>query len=161
MVSYASAVRGLFGGVENEALIQRLGQLVLHFRGSFWLSAEHEFNTRLLLRSVGYQAWRNPRFFASLYLFGSNSLLTKRVWNACMPQGFEPLYMVMRGVSAHDYALIQAAKALMCGGLGLTLYDLADREIVDDVAFRLIIHALLIANYGPDVLKLGGTEITY
>ena len=161
VVSYASAVRGLFGGVENEALIQRLGQLVLHFRGSFWLSAEHEFNTRLLLRSVGYQAWRNPRFFASLYLFGSNRGLLKRAWNACMPGGFEPVFIVMRGVSEHDYTLIQAAKALMCGGLGLTLYDLADAEIVDDEEFRLIVNALLIANYGPDVLKLGGTEITY
>ena len=161
VVSYASAVRELFGGVADEAFIKRLGSLVLHFRGSFWLDREHEFNTRLLLRSVGYQAWRNPRFFASLYLFGSNRGLLKRAWNACMPGGFEPGFLIMRGVSAHDYTLIQAAKALMCGGLGLTLYDLADAEIVDDEEFRLIIHALLIANYGPDVLKLGGTEITY
>ena len=42
-------------------------------------------------------------------------------WNACLPGGFEPRYMVMRGVSEHDYTLTQAAKALMCGGLGLTL----------------------------------------
>ena len=161
VVSYAAAVQELFGGVANEAFVKRLGQLVLHFRGSFWLDREHEYNTRLLLRSVGYQAWRNPRFFASLYLFGSNRGLLKRAWNACMPGGFEPLYMVMRGVPEHDYALIQAAKALMCGGLGLTLYDLADREVVDDVAFKLIVNALLIANYGTDVLKLGGTEITY
>lgn len=161
MVGYAAAVRELFWRVENEAFIQRLGLLVLHFRGSFWLNREHEYNTRLLLRSVGYEAWRNPRFFAALYLFGSNRALMKQAWNACLPGGFEPRYMVMRGVSEHDYTLIQAAKALMCGGLGLTLYDLADAEIVDDEEFRLIIHALLIANYGPDVLKLGGTEITY
>ena len=156
VVSYASAVRELFWRVKNEAFIQRLGSFVLHFRSSLWLSREHELNTRLLLKSVGYQAWRNPRFFAALYLFGSNRALMKRAWNACMPQGFEPLFMVMRGVSEHDYTLIQAAKALTCGGLGLTLYDLADAEIVDDEEFRLIIHALLIANYGPDVLKLGG-----
>ena len=161
VVSYAAAVRELFWRVENEAFIQRLGLLVLHFRGSFWLNREHEYNTRLLLRSVGYEAWRNPRFFAALYLFGSNRALMKRAWNACLPGGFEPRYMVMRGVSEHDYTLTQAAKALMCGGLGLTLYDLADVEIVDDEAFRLIVNALLIANYGPDVLKLGGTEITY
>lgn len=161
VVSYASAVRELFGGVEHEAFIQRLGQLVLHYRGSFWLSAEHENNTRLLLRSVGYQAWRNPRFFASLYLFGSNRGLLKRAWNACLPGGFEPLFMVMRGVSAHDYVLIQAAKAITGHGSGLELEDLADSEAVDDTAFRLIVNALLIANYGADVLKLGGTEITY
>ena len=78
-----------------------------------------------------------------------------------MPQGFEPMFLVIRGVSAHDYTLIQAAKALMCGGLGLTLYDLADREVVDDEAFKLIVNASLIANYGSDVLKLGGTELEY
>ena len=161
VVSYASAVRELFGGVADEAFIKRLGSLVLHFRGSFWLSAEHEFNTRLLLKSVGYEAWRNPRFFAVLYLFGSNRALMKRAWNACLPGGFEPGFLVIRGVSAHDYTLIQAAKAITGCSSGLELEDLADAEIVDDTAFRLIVNAMLIANYGPDVLKLGGTEITY
>ena len=161
MVSYASAVRELFGGVEDEEFIQRLGALVLHFLGSFWLNREHEFNTRLLLRSVGYEAWRNPRFFAVLYLFGSSRALLKRAWNACMPGGFEPGYMVMRSVPEHDYALIQAAKVITGCGSGLELEDLADAEVVDDEAFRLIVNALLIANYGPDVLKLGGTDLEY
>ena len=161
VVSYAAAVRGLFGALHVPELRWRLEWLIKSYNGSIRLNTEHEYNTRLLLRSVGYQAWRNPRFFAVLYLFGSNRGLMKRAWNACMPQGFEPLYMVMRGVSAHDYTLIQAAKALVCGGLGLTLYDLADREVVDDVAFRLIVNALLIANYGTDVLKLGGTDLEY
>lgn len=151
VVSYASAVRELFGGVADEAFIKRLGSLVLHFRGSFWLSAEHEFNTRLLLKSVGYEAWRNPRFFAVLYLFGSNRALMKRAWNACLPGGFEPGFLVIRGVSAHDYTLIQAAKAITGCSSGLELEDLADAEIVDDTAFRLIVNAMLIANYGPDV----------
>lgn len=161
VVSYASAVRELFGGIADEAFIQRLGLLVLHFRGSFWLNREHEFNTRLLLRSVGYEAWRNPRFFAVLYLFGSNRALLKRAWNACMPGGFEPSFLVMRGVSAPDYTLIQAAKAITGCGSGLELEDLADAEIVDDAAFRLIVNALLIANYGADVLMLGGIELEY
>ena len=161
VVSYAAAVRELFGALHVPELRWRLEWLIKGYDGSFWLNAEHEYNTRLLLRSVGYQAWRNPRFFAALYLFGSNRGLMKRVWNACMPGGFEPVFIVMRGVSEHDYTLIQAAKALMCGGLGLTLYDLADREVVDDKAFNLIVNALLIANYGTDVLKLGGTDLEY
>ena len=161
VVSYASAVRELFGALHVPELRWRLEGFIKGYNGSFWLNAEHEYNTRLLLRSVGYQAWRNPRFFASLYLFGSNRALLKRAWNACLPGGFEPSYMVMRGVSGHDYTLIQAAKAITGCGSGLELEDLADAEIVDDVAFRLIVNALLIANYGSDVLKLGGTEITY
>ena len=161
VVSYAAAVRELFGALHVPELRWRLEWLIKGYNGSFWLNAEHEFNTRLLLRSVGYQAWRNPRFFAALYLFGSNRLLMKRVWNACMPQGVEPMALEMRGVAEHDYTLIQTAKALMCGGLGLTLYDLADRDVVDDKAFTLIVNALLIANYGSDVLKLGGTVLEY
>ena len=161
MVSYAAAVRELFGALHVPELRWRLEWLIKSYNGSFWLNTEHEYNTRLLLRSVGYQAWRNPRFFAALYLFGSNRALMKRAWNACMPGGFDPMYMVMRGVSEHDYTLIQAAKAITGCGSGLELEDLADAEIVDDVAFRLIVNAQLIANYGSDVLKLGGTEITY
>ena len=134
---------------------------MLHYRGSFWLDREHEVHTRLLLRSVGYGAWRDPRFFAALYLFGSNRALMKRSWNACLPSGFELGYMVMRGVSEHDYTLIQAAKAITGNASGLELEDLADTEAVDDTAFRLIVNALLIASYGADVLKLGSTEITY
>ena len=155
-MSYASAVRELLGGVADEAFIARLGLLVLHFHGSFWLDREHEFNTRLLLRSVGYGAWRDPRFFAVLYLLGSNRALLKRAWNACLPRGFEPGYMVMRGVSEHDYTLIQAAKAITGNDSGLSFEDLAGAEAVDDTAFQLIVNALLMANYGADVLKFGG-----
>ena len=159
VVSYASAVHELFGGVKDETFIARLGLLVLHFRGSFWLGREHEYNTRLLLRSVGYQAWRNPRFFAALYLFGSNSGLLKRAWNACLPKRFIPEYIWLHGISPHDYALVTAAKTI----LGVEGFEeampaelLADAEVIADEAFRLIVNALLIANYGPDVLKTGG-----
>ena len=161
MVSYAAAVRELFGELPVPGLRWRLEWLIKSYDSSFWLNAEPEYNTRLLLRSVGYQAWRNPRFFAALYLFGSNRALMKRAWNAFMSQGFEPMFMVMRCVSAHDSALSHAAQARTCRGRGRTLYDLADREVVDDVAFKLIVNALLIANYGSDVLKLGGTDLEY
>ena len=134
---------------------------MLHFRGSFWLNREHEFNTRLLLRSVGYEAWRNPRFLLSCTCSAPTGRLLKRAWNACLPAAFEPSFLVMRGVSAPDYTLIQAAKAITGCGSGLELEDLADAEIVDDAAFRLIVNALLIANYGADVLKLGGIELEY
>ena len=159
VVSYASAVRELFGGVEDEAFIKRLGQLVLHFRGSLWLSAEHEFNTRQLLQSVGFGAWRDPRYFSALYLFGSNRTLLKRAWNACLPQRFFPEYIWLYGISPHDYALVTAAKTILGvadSGEAMPVELLADTEVIDDEAFRLIVNALLIANYGPVVLKLGG-----
>ena len=73
--------------------------------------------------------------FAVLYLLGSNRELLKRAWNACLPGGFEPGFLIMRGVSEHDYTLIHAAKAITGCGSGLELEDLTDAEIVDDTAF--------------------------
>ena len=53
-VSYATVILKLFRNVKDADAVRRLGQLVLNFRGSLWLSAEHEFNTRQLLQSVGF-----------------------------------------------------------------------------------------------------------
>ena len=62
-VSYATVILKMFRNVKDADIVRRLGQLVLNFRGSLWLSAEHEFNTRQLLQSVGFGAWRDPRYF--------------------------------------------------------------------------------------------------
>lgn len=78
VVSYATVVLKMFGNVNDEGFIMRIGQMVQSFSGSLWLSAEHEFNTRQLLQSVGFGAWRDPRYFSALYLFGSNRTLLKR-----------------------------------------------------------------------------------
>ena len=96
-VSYATVILKLFRNVKDEDIVRRFGQLVQSFSGSLWLSAEHEFNTRQLLQSVGFGAWRDPRCFSALYLFGSNRTLLKRAWNACLPQRFIPEYICLVG----------------------------------------------------------------
>ena len=96
-VSYATVILKLFRNVKDEDIVRRFGQLVQSFSGSLWLSAEHEFNTRQLLQSVGFGAWRDPRYFSALYLFGSNRTLLKRAWNACLPKRFIPEYICLVG----------------------------------------------------------------
>lgn len=101
-VSYATVILKLFRNVKDEDIVRRFGQLVQSFSGSLWLSAEHEFNTRQLLQSVGFGAWRDPRYFSALYLFGSNRTLLKRAWNACLPQRFIPEYITHVGIYVGD-----------------------------------------------------------
>ena len=96
-VSYATVILKLFRNVKDEDIVRRFGQLVQSFSCSLWLSAEHEFNTRQLLQGVGFGAWRDPRYFSALYLFGSNRTLLKRAWNACLPQRFIPEYICLVG----------------------------------------------------------------
>lgn len=55
--------------------------------------------------------------------------------------------------------LVTAAKTILDvegSGEALTVELPADAEVIDDEAFHLIVNALLIANYGPTVLKMGG-----
>ena len=52
------------------------------------------------------------------------------------------------------YAVIAAARSIYEGTEQVTAADLAIPEVVPLSAFRLIIHALLVARYGLDVLKI-------
>lgn len=111
-VSYATVILKLFRNVKDEDIVRRFGQLVQSFSGSLWLSAEHEFNTRQLLQSVGFGAWRDPRYFSALYLFGSNRTLLKRAWNACLPQRFIPEYITHVGIYVGDGWMIHAGSPI-------------------------------------------------
>ena len=62
--------------------------------------------------------------------------------------------MEIRGISPHDYTLLSAAKDLYQGKRGISLNDLSDTEVVDTVAFTLIVNAMLIARYGCAVLEI-------
>lgn len=111
-VSYATVILKLFRNVKDEDIVRRFGQLVQSFSGSLWLSAEHEFNTRQLLQSVGFGAWRDPRYFSALYLFGSNRTLLKRAWNACLPKRFIPEYITHVGICVGDGWMIHAGSPI-------------------------------------------------
>ncbi len=111
-VSYATVILKLFRNVKDVDIVGRFGQLVQSFSGSLWLSAEHEFNTRQLLQSVGYGAWRDPRYFSALYLFGSNRTLLKRAWNACLPKRFIPEYITHVGICVGDGWMIHAGSPI-------------------------------------------------
>ena len=92
--------------------------------------------------------------YAALFLLTSSAELWRRTANCFYRQGFEPAYGLLNGVSPHDYALFTAAKGLYRGSGGISDIDLADPDIVDAVAFRMIVNATLIARYGLPVLGI-------
>lgn len=55
----------------------------------------------------------------------------------------------------HNYALLYAAKGLH-HEKGVTESELADPDVIDEEAFRLIMNALLIAKYGTAAFHLKG-----
>ena len=63
-----------------------------------------------------------------------------------------------RRISICRYTLLSAAKDIYSDGSSVALNDLAISEVVDTLAFSLIVNALLIARYGCSVLKISEKE---
>ena len=56
-------------------------------------------------------------------------------------------YAVLKNTSPHNYALFMAARDLCDKTEAVTMADLAEPEVIDPEALRLIVNATLIARY--------------
>ena len=95
-----------------------------------------------------------PAYFAAMYLLTANDDLFLRSANCFCRHGIEFDYGTLKGISPHCYTLFSAARDIYAEGSGVALADLANSEVVDTLAFSLIVNALLVARYGPAVLEI-------
>ena len=115
------------------------------------------FNHRL-----GYVPQRNTNaYYAAMYLLTSNEELHKRTSNCFYKLGVELSYAVLRDISPHNYAIFCGASEIYNHQRCVTPSELADPEIVDGEAFRLLINAKLIAQYGTCAFALPKEKNTY
>ena len=153
VVGYAEAVRDAFP--HDTRMNVRLRDAVKSFSGSFFLNEAHRNRMERAKGKIGFQRkLETPAYFAALYLLTSNEDLYQRAANCFCRNSLELDYATVRGISAHNYALLSAAKNIYSDQSGVTLADLTSRELIDTVAFSLIVNAILIARYGPAVLAI-------
>ena len=159
MVSYAEAAMKVFS---SYGLLQhRLADLVDSYPGTFWIDERHRNRMEWFSHQLGYNPRRNsPPYYAALYLLTSSEELHRRTSNCFYRKGLAFEFAILKDISLHDYALYAVACDLNTGSVRMTVGDLADRAMVDDSAFRLIINAILIAKYGTDVFKLRKEPVT-
>lgn len=153
VVSYQEAVLTVFPG--KGLSFPRLLEAIRSYPGTFWLNKQHQNRMEMFNHRLGYVPKRNtPVYYAAMYLLTSSDELLRRTSNCFFRKGIEFRYATLRDISTHDYAVYSAAQDLYTGTVKLTLRDIADREIIDDKAFRLIINAVLIAKYGVQAFNL-------
>lgn len=153
VVSYQEAVLTAFPG--KGLSFPRLLEAIRSYPGTFWLNKQHQNRMEMFHHRLGYVPKRNtPVYYAAMYLLTSSDELLRRTSNGFFRNGIEFRYAALRDISTHDYAIYSAAQDLYAGTVKLTLRDIADREIIDDKAFRLIINAVLIAKYGVQAFNL-------
>lgn len=154
VIYYAEAVLSLISSTSS--IRNRLPGLIHSFPGSLWADEKHETRMKVFDNRLGYIKSRNPpSYYAALYLLTSNDALYRRTTNCFYNGDIDFSYAVLRGISPHNYALFCAAKGLRHAG-GITESELADSEVIDEEAFRLIMNALLIAKYGTAAFNLKG-----
>ena len=156
-VGYEEAVRDAFPRDKGDDphLDGRLNAVIFSFPGSMFLDGEHRKRMEELKIRMGFRRRRDtPAWYAAMYLLTSNRTLRDRSVNCFCKHGIEFRYATVKGISPHDYTLLSAAKDLYSGASGIELNALVNKEVVDTLAFTLIINAVMIARYGCAVLEI-------
>ena len=157
VVGYEEAVRDTFP--HDAHLDARLRTVVHRFTGSLFLTPAHERRMERIKAEQGYRRKRDtPAYYAAMYLLTANGDLCRRTANCFCKHGIEFGYADLRGIPPHDFTLFSAARDIYTDSCGTMVSDLANAEVVDTLAFSLIVNALLVARYGCPVLKITDRE---
>ena len=94
-------------------------------------------------------------------LLTSNDDTYRRTANCFCKDGIEFGYAVLKSTSPHNYALFMAARDLCDKTEAVTMADLAEPEVIDPEALRLIVNATLIARYGLAAIQIRARGAEY
>ena len=97
-------------------------------------------------------------WLAAVYLLSAHAGLWQKTIAAVTPGQIDFGSIRLGDASVREYVLYRVAKGIFSGALGATSAELADPELVNDDTLLLVLCAVLIARYGPDVMQIGGLE---
>ena len=110
-------------------------------------------------------AWKNCHhldngaWLAAVYLLSAHTELWVRTSMAVLRDQIDFTAVRLKGIGTQDYILYRAAKGVFQGTLGATSEELADIDLVTNKTLLLVLSAALIAQYGPNVMKIGRTAV--
>ena len=160
VVGYREAVLETFP--HERRLFQRLNLLIKHYPGSLWSNEQHERRMQYQCAVQGYRRRRDTNaYYAAMYLLTSNDDIYRRTANCFCKDGIEFGYAVLKNTSLHNYALFMAARDLCDKTEAVTMADLAEPEVIDPEALRLIVNATLIARYGLAAFQIRARGAEY
>lgn len=133
----------------NRKVRKRLLFLIAEYPDSFWLDEHHKARMKQLHDRLGFTKKRNtPIYYAAMYLLTASDTLLSRTIKCFTDTDIDFSFATMSGISLDDYILYKAAVCYYTKEGGVTLGELADKELISDQMFRLVINGLLIAKYG-------------
>jgi len=154
-IEYTDLIRDCFGRIKNSTLKDRLKLLGNNFTGELFLNHIHKerFCHVHHKQDVDIRD-SSPSHLAVIFLLTADEVLWNNSKHAVFLNGFDFSNMHLRQISTEGYALYQTAKTISTGKEYIRISEIADKELIDDTAFKIIINASLIAKYGTDVFSI-------
>ncbi|MGB4661438.1 MULTISPECIES: hypothetical protein [Sedimentibacter] len=154
-IEYTDLIRDCFGRIKNYALKNRLKLLSSKFTGELFLDYNHKERFHHVNHKQDIEVWeRTPTYLAVIFLLTADEVLWNISEHAVCLNGFDFTQIHLRQISTAGYALYQTAKTIWSGKEYIRISEIADKELIDDYAFKIIINASLIAKYGADVFSI-------
>jgi hypothetical protein len=111
-----------------------------------WLNKGHKPRMEAIRECLGQEP--SPATLAAMYLLTADKDIARRTAECFCRKKIDFTFANTRGISPHAYTLFSAARDIYADKDGITLSDLSCDEIIDPIAFRLIVNALHIARSG-------------
>ena len=134
---------------------KRISDLILSYSGSMFSKNRHLLSFNWLKSNIPLEQWDTNKNLAVAYLLSSTPTLSDYAQDCVLSNVLRrPMRPEIRRISQNEIAIIEAVYRLIGQSEYTRLDDLLDDERVDMTTTRLIAHAMLIARYGLDVLKV-------
>lgn len=70
------------------------------------------------------------------------------------PNGFDFSQIHLKQISTNGYALYQTAKIISIGKEYIQINEIVDRDLIDDMTFKVIVNSALIVRYGAGLFLI-------
>lgn len=157
-VSYKDMVISCLKGKPNRRLFARVTSAYANKDGIRYRSEGHRERMEVCLKNF-QNAWPgrepDPSWLAAVFLLTTS----ERIWDSCS-SAVTPVSVDLRGIaltspSTQDYALFQMARSLLEHHQRISEHELANRTLIHDSTFNLIMDAMALAEYGMAILSEG------
>jgi len=158
-VCYESIVKNAFKDFREYNLKRRLRKLIPEFNGDFFCDSSHRQRFENIIniknrvvKKIDYQ------FLSTLFLLTADHEL----WEWSNPHiyltkvDFKSIHL--KGIDTNRYAVYQTAKTISTGKEYIKLNEIADESLIDEKTFQAIVHAILLAKYGQEVLSIANKK---
>lgn len=158
VVRYIDMVKTCLKGNPNRRLSARITSAYADEDGIRYRSEGHRERMGVCLNNF-LSAWPgnepDPIWLATVFLLTAS----ERIWNSCS-NAVTPLAIDLRGIaltspSTQDYAIFQMARSLLDHNQRISEYELADRTLIHDSTFTLLLDGMVLAEYGVALLPEG------